>query len=311
MAGDLRRLPSAPRLGLACGALRCTSADIRRWWAWWAAVKGELCAEDIVQHYILDSRYWERILRDSCVSQASCQMSFSQAEMALFFLVTLLVDGLETQDGLHFLIYLTRWSFILEALYFLVAVYVTLKARQATKRPDDSNTSQELCKLPMSVRAMSLLWTLAFPTSVLVCLCFWTLIDPIWNQTMPVDYVTVCEHFVNMLVFLVEFLVNRNIFYMKHGVVMYIYAGLYSLWSLLHYLLKVGVAPHMACHSYPLDECPIYPVLDWHKPGRTIMVTAGVVVMCVIIQLGIWKCTGVKDRRLATAPVEHRFLNTA
>lgn len=97
--GDLRRLPSAPRLGLACGALRCTSADIRRWWAWWAAVKGELCAEDIVQHYILDSRYWETILRDSCVSQASCQMSFSQAEMALFFLVTLLVDGLETQDG--------------------------------------------------------------------------------------------------------------------------------------------------------------------------------------------------------------------
>ena len=21
-------------------------------------------------------------------------------------------------------------------------------------------------------------------------------------------------------------------------------------------------------HDYPLDECPIYPVLDWHHPGR-------------------------------------------
>lgn len=43
-----------------------------------------------------------------------------------------------------------------------------------------------------------------------------------------------CEHFVNMLVFLVEFLVNRNIFYMKHGVVMYIYAGLhlgFEVWA--------------------------------------------------------------------------------
>ena len=59
------------------------------------------------------------------------------------------------RSGLRFLIYLTRWSFLLETLYILLAVYVTVKARAASKRPssgDDSNSFRELYKLPRSVR---------------------------------------------------------------------------------------------------------------------------------------------------------------
>lgn len=37
---------------------------------------------------------------------------------------------------------------------------------------------------PAKVRLMSLLWTLTFPISVLVCLAFWTLINPVWDQKM-------------------------------------------------------------------------------------------------------------------------------
>ena len=36
--------------------------------------------------------------------------------------------------------------------------------------------------------------------------------------------VLMTEHFINMLIFIVEFLANRNVFYLKHGIILYIYA---------------------------------------------------------------------------------------
>ena len=56
--------------------------------------------------------------------------------------------------GWRFLIYLTRWSFLLETLYILLAVYVTVQARTASKRQstgDDGSSFRELYKLPKSV----------------------------------------------------------------------------------------------------------------------------------------------------------------
>lgn len=110
----------------------------------------------------------------------------------------------------------------------------------------------EIHKPSAEVQAMSLLWTLTFPISVLVCLAFWTLINPVWDLRMPPNYATrsakmammavfscavqlfaakqpapevlLTEHFVNMLIFIAEFLVNRNVFYFKHGIILYIYA---------------------------------------------------------------------------------------
>ncbi|CAK9084515.1 Protein rolling stone, partial [Durusdinium trenchii] len=155
----------------------------------------------------------------------------------------------------------------------------------------------EQSRLPKSVRLMSLLWTLTFPISVLVCLAFWTLINPVWDQKMRPGFVLLTEHFVNMWIFIFEFLINRNTFYLKHGVIIYAYALLYSLWSVIHFLAKVGVSPDMACHDYPLDECPIYPVLDWHHPARTVVVVLGVCLMTVLLQLVLWKCTRLRDRR--------------
>ena len=37
----------------------------------------------------------------------------------------------------------------------------------------------------------------------------------------------VFEHFLNMLLFFVEFVINKNIFMLKHGVILYAYALLY------------------------------------------------------------------------------------
>lgn len=223
---------------------------------------------------------------------------FMRSCAATFFAITLVLDGLTTKDGLRFFIYLTRWSFILETLYFCIATWVTFQARRTSKRSSSDRQATQDSRLPRSVQAMSLLWTLSFPISVLVCLAFWTLINPLWDLRMPPSFVLITEHFINMLIFIAEFLVNRNVFYLKHGIILYIYALLYSIWSLIHFIAKVGVAPAMACHDYPLDECPIYPVLDWHHPARTIIVVLGVTLATLMLQLLIWKCTHKRDQRI-------------
>ncbi|CAE7509772.1 PRODH [Symbiodinium pilosum] len=207
--------------------------------------------------------------------------------------------------GWRFLIYLTRWSFLLETIYILLAVYVTVQARTASKRQstgDDGSSLHELYRLPRSVQAMALLWNLTFPVSILVCLAFWTLINPVWDMKIHPGYVVVFEHFLNMLLFMVEFLLNKNVFVLKHGVVLFAYALLYTTWTLIHYAAKIGVAPSMACHDYPLDECPIYAVLDWHHPWRTVIVIAFVIFASFLIQLAVWKCTRLRDRRFAHDP---------
>lgn len=222
--------------------------------------------------------------------------------VACLFVATLVLDGVTTRDGWRFLIYLTRWSFLLETLYILLAVYVTVQARTASKRQstgDDGSSFRELYKLPKSVQAMALLWNLTFPICIMVCIAFWTLINPIWDMKMRLGYVMVFEHFLNMLLFFVEFVLNKNIFMLKHGVILYAYALLYTVWTLIHYATRIGVAPAMACGTYPLDECPIYAVLDWHHPWRTLIVILFVTLASLLIQLAVWKCTRVRDRRFA------------
>ena len=88
------------------------------------------------------------------------------------------------------------------------------------------------------------------------------------------DEVVVFEHFLNMLLFMVEFLLNKNVFVLKHGVVLFAYALLqpgsiwqywsvamapqlcsvlrYTTWTLIHYAAKIGVAPSMACQALRL-----------------------------------------------------------
>ena len=44
--------------------------------------------------------------------------------------------------------------------------------------------------LATEVQAMALLWNLTFPICIMVCLAFWTLINPIWDMKMHVGYAT-------------------------------------------------------------------------------------------------------------------------
>ena len=41
------------------------------------------------------------------------------------------------------------------------------------------------------------------------------------------------------------------------------------MWSLIHFLLKIGRDDSAPCDYPSLSECPIYAQLDWHYPVQT------------------------------------------
>jgi len=79
-------------------------------------------------------------------------------------------------------------------------------------------------------------------------------------------------HGINALFFIVEMFLNRNAFHLKHAAtVVSIYVAMYTVWSLVHFALRIGIPPNRRalCNYEQLRDCPIYGVLDWHHPLET------------------------------------------
>lgn len=212
--------------------------------------------------------------------------------LAATFVVVTILSAVRSWYNGYYLIYLTRWSLILETVYVCLAAYTTFRTRTL----DPSSIQSE--HLPYYVRAMYLLWNLMMPASVLVCLAFWTLLNPIWKlNTSSISFFVVFEHFLNMLLFMVDFFLNRNAFHLKiSGISFCVYGALYSTWSYIHFLAKVGTPMSCPKLHYPRDECPIYNVLDWHHPVKTIILLIGVVIVGILLIFAIWLLSKRRDR---------------
>jgi len=216
----------------------------------------------------------------------------TRALFATIFLVILIGDAIRT-DSWYFLIYLTRWSFIVETVYLVFATYVSYRSWVKIK---DGGLSSEYQpeKLPWYVRCMYLLWSIALPVSITVCLAFWTLLHPIWNTKLKLNdpVYTIFEHFVNMLFFLVEFGLSRNAFHLKHTSALHVYAIIYTAFTVVHFYLRLGVSRTLDCRKYlgykSIFDCPVYPVLDWHHPGATLIVLFGTILVMTLITFAIW-----------------------
>ena len=105
---------------------------------------------------------------------------------------------------------------------------------------------------------------------------------------MP-EYITFFVHGINFALMMVDLFISRNVFYLKHVLFFFAYAIIYCIWSIVHFMAKVGTSSK--CDDYPTDECPIYNVLDWHKPSAALIMST-VIVFCVVplFQYPLWWC---------------------
>merc|ERR1712178_259425 len=91
------------------------------------------------------------------------------------------------------------------------------------------------------------------------------------------SFLTCFVHGINFVLCLIDLFVGRNVFYLKHVFWFFGYAACYIIFSLVQYWAKIGrfnpctVKNPMdgVVSSYPADECPVYAVIDWHKPTST------------------------------------------
>jgi len=80
---------------------------------------------------------------------------------------------------------------------FYCGNHVTVKARSvATRIPPLGDIYEPACAmtLPLNVRAMWLLFHLALPASLFVCLFYWMLINPVYKLSQAPMYMDVFAH---------------------------------------------------------------------------------------------------------------------
>jgi len=132
--------------------------------------------------------------------------------------------------------------------------------------------------------------------------------NPIYDLKHTPDYLGFFVHGINFLLMLVDLFVGRSVFYLKHALFFFVYAGTFCIWSVVHYAADIGT--YKGCNKYPKAECPIYNMLDWHKPSvagiLSIIILFGVVPLC---QYPLWWC--VYKRRVVDDYVQHANDTTA
>lgn len=225
--------------------------------------------------------------------------------LAAIFVIHWLVDIIRNFSAGFWLIYLTHWSYTVETLYFCFSAYTTYAAYTLLKysSPEKSTDEMEVITLPWFVKVTWVLVHLAMPASLIVCILYWTLDNPVWALKEAPSYLNLFKHLFNFLLCIFDLCVGRNVFYLRHAGIFFIYVVAYVVWTGIHFASKVGTAD--PCTSYDTNECPIYTVLDWHRPTSSIiliLIIFFVVVPCCHCPL--WWC--VLKRRLMDIYLKNR-----
>eukprot|EP00811_Abedinium_folium_P011988 NODE_21105_length_768_cov_7.003120.p1 GENE.NODE_21105_length_768_cov_7.003120~~NODE_21105_length_768_cov_7.003120.p1 ORF type:complete len:205 (+),score=45.26 NODE_21105_length_768_cov_7.003120:72-686(+) len=168
----------------------------------------------------------------------------------------------------------------MQALYFLFAGYVTIAAHNQMLK--GLNTTA--CTLPFAVRAMWTLQMLCVPFLIAVVLFFWVFVFAVAfeEETLWLEW-DIGVHGINAGLFLTDIFLTRHILHTKHMLVLTGMLGLvFGFWSWVHHALEIGVPEAWACIDYEVQRCPIYEVIDWHKPTEA---AAGVALLILIVEL--------------------------
>lgn len=199
------------------------------------------------------------------------------------------------QSGFWF-IYLTNWSLTLETIYFCFAAFTTFQAYKQKGQPQQAVVGEpEDISLPWYVKVTFFLFHFAMPCSLMVCLLYWTLSNPVWALSTPPNYLNVFIHFINFLLCILDLLVGRFVFYLRYSTLFLVFVVSYGSWTGIHFAIGIGTGND--CSRYPMRECPIYDAIDWHHPIKS-AIALGVIMFVVspCCQLPLWWC--VLKRRL-------------
>jgi len=210
-----------------------------------------------------------------------------RSALAVIFLAHLLAHMIDrlADDGLYYFIYLSHWSFVLETVNMVqLLICDVLSMGALTARQYENRKGY----IRPSMRAAMVIFCVAQPLSLLATVSYWTLENPVWKVThkdLP-DYLGFFVHGVDSVLMLVSLMISRVPYTWQNAGWLLVTGVAYLVWTLIHFELRIGTLG--GCTEYIRPECPLYEVLDWHKPKEARLAAA--VFLLVVIPSAMAFC---------------------
>eukprot|EP00931_Biecheleriopsis_adriatica_P095669 TRINITY_DN69274_c0_g1_i1.p1 TRINITY_DN69274_c0_g1~~TRINITY_DN69274_c0_g1_i1.p1 ORF type:complete len:285 (+),score=52.62 TRINITY_DN69274_c0_g1_i1:17-871(+) len=194
---------------------------------------------------------------------------------AALFLSFFLWDSIDHWDDGYYFIYLTDWTLALETLYAVLLVVATFRAGKRLRAGDldgrylESGSSSDDEDVPLLMKIVFQLFVCVQPLCFLIALLYWTLLTPFWTltpSTLPV-WIEWVRHGANWILLLIDFWTSRLPFSVVYAIPIFFYGVSYVTWSYIDFSMRIG--------RYHCPDCPIYNVIDWHRPNATVPIVGG------------------------------------
>lgn len=182
--------------------------------------------------------------------------------------------------------------------HYLVLLVFAVRLTQQSPAHSVGLVSENACeKRPALVEVMVVIFMIVQPLSLIVVILYWALDKPIWKHCivngglqqcydLP-TYLSFFVHLYNFLFLFASFLVGKD------SVWFIVFAVLYLAWTYINFLWKIGLPgifrPDCTELGYPLNECPIYDVLDWHHLEKALLLVLGIVLAGFVL-IALYRC---------------------
>lgn len=171
-------------------------------------------------------------------------------------------------------IYLTHWGLLACTSQAWLGAWIVTQGMMVERE------DFELVRQAKKSRLHHLYWvmyTVATVYSFIITMCYWTLVHN--PEIHKVDTLNIMVHVFNSVIMLIDLAIVGHPIKLSHaywttgiGVVYAIFTGIYFL----------------AGGTDRKNKATIYPLLDWTKPGKAIVVTACAILFVFIIHVGVY-----------------------
>ncbi|WAR25839.1 ROST-like protein [Mya arenaria] len=205
---------------------------------------------------------------------------------AVYYISTQALQVYYNSDaGAEYFIYLTNWSYFLQSMVVFLDCVVTIFVQWKRKDILDGDVKTT----PWYVRTLWLLFNVSNACSLVVTVSYYALLEPEFG------YGSIYTHLLNSVYTILTLLFCAKPVFILHVYQPIIYSVIYVLFSIIYHVT---------------GNDPVYPVLDWSKPGSTsitalLIVLVGVPVMHMVIfslyTLRLFVCTKINCFSKVTA----------
>eukprot|EP00435_Cladocopium_sp_Y103_P029663 s374_g7.t1 len=145
--------------------------------------------------------------------------------------------------GGFYAIFLTHWALVLETITMVMLFISNVWAY--VKLPDGPSQG----KAPLFVRYTVAFWYTIQPTSLIVVILYWTLINPIFDDPFLPSLSSFWAHLFNWLFLLTSLFASRIPWSFKNSIWGLVFLLAYLLWTLIHFFAQIGRGS--SCELYP------------------------------------------------------------